>query len=471
MASAAGFSGDRRRRRDHGLETKVSRALFLLSFVASTTATVACRTPTSLGNPDADVHIVIDPAKRFQTIAGWGASMRLFSDPHIIGLPQEDPANALQIPVSAQNEILDSLYRALGLTRVRVATETADIEPVNDNQDPAHTNLSAFDFSARKNDAFFDVVRDLRARGVTSWWMSPIGAAAWMADASPAEYVELAMAINRRWRDNGLELPYYSIANEPTGQGAPFNNGDYLRQAVILLGRALASEGFKTKLVIPDDINPSSAASLARSILVDPEARQYVGAISFHLYGEPLGASAEVAAVSAQYGIPLWMSEFYVPDRIQWAAIVHSLLSDYNATAVDYLAGFLGDSPDDPSLIKLLHTGTEYSGYKMSGEYYSFGNFSRFVRPGAVRIDATSSSHAVLVSAFITNGKLTIVATNQEESDVTARMDLSASASNQTFSAVRTSDHEGLAALPPLNLAGGTLAIVLKGRSVTTLYQ
>jgi glucuronoarabinoxylan endo-1,4-beta-xylanase len=453
------------------VESKVSRAFFLLSLVASFSTIAACRTATSIGDPGQDVRIAIDPAKRFQTIQGWGASMRLFADPHIIGLPQDDPANALQIPVSVQNEILDSLYRTLGLTRVRVATETAEIEPVNDNQDPAHTNLSAFDFSARKNDAFFEVVRDLRSRGVTEWWMSPIGTAPWMADASPAEYVELAMAINRRWRDNGLELPYYSIANEPTGQGPPFNNGDYLRQAVVLLGRTLAAEGFKTKLVIPDDIKPSSAASLARSILVDPEARQYVGAIAFHLYGEPLGASAEVAAVSAQYGIPLWMSEFYVPNPIQWAAIVHSLLSDYSATAVDYLAGFLGDSPDDPSLIKLLHSGTDYVGYKMSGEYYSFGNFSRFVRPGAVRIGATSSSASILVSAFTRNGKLTIVATNQDEADVAARIELESSSSSLTFSAVRTSDHEGLAALPPLNMAGGSLAIVLKGRSVTTLYQ
>jgi O-glycosyl hydrolase len=441
----------------------------LVPVVASAITFAGCRGSTSIGENDADVYITVDPAQRFQTIEGWGASMRLFSDPHIIGLPPDDPANALMIPPTAQSEILDSLYRKLGLNRVRVAAETADIETVNDNDDPAHTNFAAFDFSSRKNDAFLDVVRDLRLRGVTQWWMSPFGLSSWMIDASPAEYVELAMAINRRWRDNGLELPYYSLVNEPTGQGPPFNDGQYFREAVILLGRALTAEGFKTKLVIPDDIAPSRAAALAQTILADPEARSYVGAMAFHLYGEPLGAAAEIAAVSAQYGIPLWMSEFYVHDRIQWAQIVHALLNEYNVSAVDYLAGFLADTPDDPSLVKLVHNGTEYLGYNMSGEYYAFGNFTRFVRPGAVRISATSSSGGILVSAFTSNGKLTIVATNQEESDVIAHIEVRGSAG--IFSAVRTSDHEGLVALTPVNAAGGTLAVPLKGRSVITLYQ
>lgn len=449
---------------------KVSFMRLLVSVVGAVMI-AACRGSTSVGEAAADIYVTVDPTQRFQTIDGWGASMRLFSDPHIIGLPQQDPANALSIPLAAQAEILDSLYRALGLNRVRVATETADIETVNDNDDPTHTNPAAFDFSSRKNDAFLDVVRDLRLRGVTQWWMSPFGLSSWMLDASPAEYVELAMAINRRWRDNGLELPYYSLFNEPTGQGPPLSDAQYFREAVVLLGRALAAEGFKTKLVIPDDIAPSRAAALAQAILGDPEARRYVGAVAFHLYGEPVSASREIAAVSAQYGLPLWMSEFYVNDRIQWAGIVHSLLNDYNVSAVDYLAGFLADTPDDPSLVKLLHNGTEYLGYNMSGEYYSFGNFTRFVRPGSVRIGATSSSPGVLVSAFTLNGKLRIVVTNEEENDVVAHIEVRGVGGNQTFSAVRTSDHEGLVALTPFNAVGSALVVPLKGRSVITLYQ
>src|SRR6185436_1152962 len=102
-------------------------------------------------------------------IEGWGISMRLFADPHIIGLPQNDPNNALKIPASAQSEILDSLYRGIGLTRVRVGNEPAGIEATNDNSDPFTTDLSKFDFSGRNSDDFLPVVADLRTRGMTKW--------------------------------------------------------------------------------------------------------------------------------------------------------------------------------------------------------------------------------------------------------------------------------------------------------------
>src|SRR2546423_269139 len=83
-------------------------------------------------------------------------------------------AHSLQRPVSAQAEILDSLYRGIGLTRVRPGSEPGGIEPINDNADPFNTDLTKFDFSGRRNDAFLGLVADLRKFGMTHWWLSPI---------------------------------------------------------------------------------------------------------------------------------------------------------------------------------------------------------------------------------------------------------------------------------------------------------
>jgi hypothetical protein len=88
-----------------------------------------------------------------------------------------------------------------------------------------------------------------------------------------------------------------------------------------------------------------------------------------------------------------------------------------------------------------------------------------------VQIGATSSASGVLASAFTLSGKLTIVVTNQDDADVVAHIDLGGFIGSQSFSAVRTSDHEGLLPLNPISASGGSLAIPLKGRSVTTLYQ
>jgi O-glycosyl hydrolase len=428
---------------------------------------------TDLATPDVtpDFVVTVDPTHRFQTIQGWGISLRLFTDPHIIGLEQRDPANALQIPVAAQTEILDSLYRGLGLTRVRVGNEPAGIEPINDNGDPSNTDLTKFDFSGRNNDSFLAVVADLRGRGMIHWWMSPIEIESFMNESNPDEYVEWAMAINRRWKTAGLELPYFSLANEPKLRGLPLESGTYLLSLVKKLGQKLRAEGFATKIVIPDDVSPSSAAGYAQTILADADARQYVGAIAYHLYGEAVAASSGVAALSAQYGIPLWMSEYYVQDWMEWATIVHSLLADYNTTVVDYLAGFLGEEYGGGSLIGLRHSGTTYQGYRIQSQYYSYGNYTRYVRPGAVRVAALSPDAEVQVSAFLLGGRLTLIGINHHAADVTVRFNLGAGSSTSAFSLVRTSASEHLDPVASVSVSAGSIVVVLKAASVTTLYQ
>lgn len=397
--------------------------------------------------------------------------MRLFADPHIIGLPQDDPANALQIPASAQTEILDSLYRGIGLTRVRVGNEPRGIEPTNDNNDPFNTDLTKFDFSGRNNDAFVPLVTDLRARGMTQWWMSPIEIETFMNESNPDEYVEWAMAINRRWRSAGLELKYFSLANEPTLRGLPLQSASYQLSLVKKLGAKLRAEGFTTKIVIPDDVRPSTSMSFAQTILADADARQYVGAIAYHLYDEPITSSSAIAGLSAQYGIPLWMSEYYVQGWMEWATIVHTLLTNYNTTAVDYLAGFLGEEYAGGSLVALRHAGTTYNGYRLQSQYYSFGNFTRYVRPGAVRVTASSPDSEIQVSAFLLGGRLTVIGINHHGNDVTARINLGAGASSSAFSAARTSGSEHLLPLAPVTVSSGSIVVVLKATSVTTLYQ
>jgi hypothetical protein len=417
------------------------------------------------------IVVMVNANQTFQTIEGWGISMRLFTDPHIIGLLQDDPNNSLRIPASAQAEILDSLYRGIGLTRVRPGPDPGGIEPVNDNDDPFNTDLTKFDFSGRNNDAFLNLTADLRKLGMTHWWLSPIQLEPFMNESNPDEYVEWAMAINRRWRDAGLELPYYSIANEPTGLGAPVSDADYMREVVKRLGHRLRAEGFSTRIVIPDNVSPSTSASFAQTILADPDARQYVAAIAYHLYGEPITNSAALKDLSAQYGIPLWMSEYFTRDWMEWAMIVHSLLVDYNVSVVDYLAGFLGDASGSEALISLLHTGTTYNGYMMQPHYYAYGNFTKYVRPGAVRVATSSPDEHVLVSGFLRAGHLTLVAINRHETDVTVRFDLSGAPSSTPFSLVRTTESDHLRSAGTARLVNGSVTVPLKASSITTLYQ
>jgi len=424
--------------------------------------------------PNVDLTISIDAAKRFQTIEGFGTSMRAFSDPHL-SLLAIVPENSLRIPESAQRQILDSLYRGIGLTRVRIVPNARGIEPVNDNDDPQNTDLSRFDFSWIKNDVFFPAIREARARGVTTWWSAPVQIEPWMNLGNPEENVEWAMAILRRWRNEGLELPYYSVINEPSyerSQG-PWP-GEYMRDVVKLLGRSLKNEGFKTKIVIPDDLNAYLAARIAEVVLADPEARSYVAALPFHLYGGPPGQERELKELASRYGIPLWMSEHFVADGLAWGLSVHELLADSDVSAVDYLFGFFSES-NQAQLISLLHRGTEYLGFRMEPHFYVFGQYSKYVRPGAVRVLATAPPANVKASAFVQNGRMTIVAINPGTTAVTVRFELAGHSGTERFSAVRTlprvANSDRLTPQAAIDVVNGSIVAVLAPESMSTFFQ
>ena len=71
--------------------------------------------------------VTVDAGVRHQTMDGFGHSLRVFDDPHVF--ENFDPATgraATVLTTAQQHEVMDRLYRELGLTRVRpVSAETA----------------------------------------------------------------------------------------------------------------------------------------------------------------------------------------------------------------------------------------------------------------------------------------------------------------------------------------------------------
>ena len=423
----------------------------------------------------AGVVVTVNPALRFQTIAGFGTSTRLFDDPHLTEtFDAATQRSAVLIPTAEQARILSALYTDLHLTRSRYATDPG-VEVVNDNADPAFTDLSRFDFRWKRLDGHVEHVLAAKQFGLTMWYGSPIAIESWMSHSDPAEYVEWAMAIIRRWRTQGATLPYWSIVNEPGYKGdLP---ATFVRDAVKMLGVKLSAEAIPTRLVIPDDVNPEKALSQAQLILADPIARQYVGAIAFHLYDAVyppalpnIGSLGELAGLARQYGIPLWMTEWYTPDWFTWARTMHSMLADYNVAAVDYMWGFLGQWESVGSqLITITHNGMSYTGFVKNKQYWTMGHYSRFIPPGAVRILATSSDPSVLTTAYLVADRLVVVALNTGGSEKSVQVAFGAgSPCVQVMTSERSSGSETARILEPVTLTGPGFTTALPSGSITT---
>jgi len=421
--------------------------------------------------------VTVDGSKTHQTIDGWTNQLRVWDDPHVTDTfrparPGEDAGrSAVDIPFAVQEEILDRLYKDLGLTHVQALLEGG----------AQAAKGGTWNFNWKRNDAQIAYVKQARPHGLAKWVVWTFSGESWMSITDPTERVEWLMVLLRRWRDMGVEPPYVTLIDEPSNDGIASSKDitpTYLREAVRQLGRKLHDEKFATRIVAPESLNLSDAVRFLDPIMADPETRDYVGAISTHLYGDGLNLCqlAEVRDKYAKpYGKPIWMSEFSqssVGGPFNYALLMHGLLADYDVVNVAYEWGFFGQwERPGANLIEINYNGApgyEYTGYTRKKAYYFFGQFSRFVGAGAKRIAALAVD-PLKVSAYVNGGKLVIVALNTDHSPrpgVTFK--LAGIPDLKMVSATRTSETEDWVELPALGVAAGAFVADLPPKSVTT---
>ncbi len=437
----------------------VVRSLILTALAVLALAGAGCgATAQSVrgGDAPAVAVVTIDLGARRQAIQGFGSSERVWSDPHLSDSP------VTVVPPAAQAAILDSLYRRLGLTRVR---------PVLD-QGVQKTRGGPFEFGGKLADAHIAYVKQARRYGLRTFFPGPVYIEPWMGENDVDAYVEWAMAMLRHWRALGAEPPLYAPQNEP------YINGDFsptwLRDVVVRLGARLRKEGFRTKLVVPDDENPVAAYRRASVILADPEARKYVGAIAYHIYRGGPEDWSRLHTLAARYGIPVWMTEWTSkelgswPSAFDWAVTVHRLLTEGSVGAVDYLWGFFGDWVSGESMISIHFDAGEYRGFTRTPVYWLTGQWSRFVRPGFRRVATSADRSSIPTTAFVGPRRLVVVALNPSMSAQTARFSVRGGAVGRVRLAFRTSAGESWRIVRAPTVRTGSFGARLSPRSVTT---
>lgn len=404
---------------------------------------------------------VVNLAAKHQVIQGFGSSERSWSDPHLA-----DSGN-VNVPASAQAQILTALYRGLGLTMVRDVIDTGI---------QAHPG-APFDFSA-KADAQARFVKQAQQYGLKIFFPGPVYLEDWMQPNDPGSYVNWAMALLERWRSLGVTPPYYAVLNEP--QVAKNFPPQWLHDVVVQLGQRMRAAGLKTKLVIPDDENPIDAYRRAVAVLQDPTARQYVGAVAFHIYriGGP-SDWAKLRKLASQYGLPLWMTEWWSPSftsysgAFDWAVTMHQLLTVGSVNAVFYIWGFFGDWAGGAAAapISIRFDNGAFVSWTKTPLYYLMAQYSKYVRPGFRRVAATSGDSAVLLSAYRKSKRVVVVAVNTASAVRPLRLRIVGGAPPPKLAVVQTTASAGLQAGKALRLRGRVATVTLPAQSVTTLVS
>jgi len=258
----------------------------------------------------------------------------------------------------------------------------------------------------------------------------------------------------------GVSLYAISMQNEPDANVSYEScswNGAQMDAWVASSGSTLT-----TKLIMPE--SEGFNTGLSDPALNDPAAVSHIAIVAGHLYG----TSPSYYTNAESLGKDVWMTEHYFSDTgitgaMELAKEIHDSMTtaQYNAYLVWWLQNWAGNFENG-----LLD---ENNNVTLNG--YAMAQFSKFIRPGYVRIKATANPQgSIYVSAYQGSGHAVIVAINNGTTDVSQEFVIQ----NQTLtslSAYRTSATENLAAQSAASVSDGAFTYTLPAQSITTFVR
>jgi O-glycosyl hydrolase len=467
-----------------------------------------------VANPAGEVHAATSaPAlitTKAQTIDGFAASGAWWVN---------DVSN---FSATAKSQVADALFGSSGLGlsiyRYNIGGGGTGVSvPARAAQTPM-TSVGSYDWTRDPGGSYF--LRAASDRGVPTligfansapknWTSNAKSCGGSLISGDESAYASYLADITAHWASSGVQLDYLSPMNEPDssfsscgqeGMSVPVGQ----RAAVIkALGQTLAARSQATGIIADETSKTTDFVSHTPTWMSDATAAQYVSYLAHHTYDFPGDvALRNVAALGAKYGKPLWASEIccqvtliggygqqYDPTINGGLDLSNYIFRDFTLandrsfqwwTALSSAVGCaVGSSPSCATAVNLSgwNDGLVYydPSYATDGNqslyftkrYYVMGQFSRYIRPGAVRYDVSGVPAGVQATAYWQNGAWTVVAANTNTSATTLTLDTNSGALTPAGTH-RTSSTENLASVAAPTVSGSVLTSSLAARSVTT---
>lgn len=266
----------------------------------------------------------------------------------------------------------------------------------------------------------------------------------------------------------GVPIYAVSVQNEPdlsTDYGSCKFSAEQIHDFVPYLYSALQNSGVhSTKIILPEQ--SSWRISLAAATMADPNTAKDVGIIAAHGYGRKVqnfhtgSARLWLTEVSSQSSV----YDGSMNDGLSWAQTIHDFLTlaDVNAWVWWFLTDMprQGEGTDNAAL-------TDINGNYPKRAYVT-GQWSRFVRPGWLRI-GVSNSGPLPISAFkdVEAGAFAIVVVNSTGESLSQTFTFNGFSAKSLTPWV-TSASLSLAPQPPVIVADRRFTYTLPPASVTT---
>jgi O-glycosyl hydrolase len=299
-------------------------------------------------------------------------------------------------------------------------------------------------------------------------------------------YADFLAAQAKGFADAGLPLQAVDPVNEPEigpGYASMFMTPAQAAEFIPYLGRALLQEGLQTKVACCDaegwanSTGFNGAQAYTQAVLGSPEAAPWVGLITSHGY-----TSAPTFPLTSER--PVWETEWSTFESwdpawndgtdasgLSWANRIYVALTQANVNAFLYWWGTTtySENGDNEGLIILgTPTDTTADTYQASGRLWAFAAFSRFVRPGAVRVNATSSDPNLDAVAFRGQQGTVLVLINNNTSAEQTTVQLASGPPSGSAQPYLTDASDNGTAQPPISVSGRAFTATVPAGAVVS---
>ncbi len=378
------------------------------------------------GPSRAKTIIEVDPARTFQTIVGLGSSLEHSTCYNISRLPPEQ-----------QEEVVASLVdpeKGIGMSLMRICMGTPDFTASAwysyDDLPPGQTDPEMRRFSIAKDREYVLPILKLalRKHAHLKFFASPWSPPGWMKTngalcggaIKPRHFASLARYFTKfieAYEAEGIPVHAVTVQNEPqyapntypTCRWTAGQQRDFIRDH---MGAEFKASGISAKIWCYD--HNFNSPEFPATILSDVEAARYVEGTAFHHYeGRP---SAMTALHNRFPEKRVYFSEgsvFGIEGAAQIVEFLRNWACSYNAwvTVIDR-QGQPNPGPHDcsPTCV-VLDSEALTLDYRF--DYYMYGQFMKFIRPGAVRVHSSEPKSLPNCAVRNPDGSLVLVVVNR----------------------------------------------------------
>lgn len=380
---------------------------------------------------NSNVTVEVDSTQTFQTIDGFGYSLTGGSAYLINKLPAAQKAALLQ-------ELFGNGENSIGISYLRISIGASDLsaEVFSYNDLPAsQTDLNLTNFSLSKDTV--DVIPLLKEillinptiKIMGSPWSPPV----WMKDNGSSiggslqpqyynVYAKYFVKYIQAMKAKGITIDAVTIQNEPQHGG---NNPSMVMSALQQLdfiknhlGPAFQSSSVATKIIIWD--HNADNPTYPITVLNDAVAKSFVDGSAFHLYNGDISALSSVHAAHPDKN--LYFTEQWTGAKssfdgdLKWHLknVIIGSVRNWSKVALEWnLASDGAYNPHTPGGCTECKGAITLDGTIVRNVgYYIIAHASKFVTPGAVRIQSSIAGSIYNAAFKLADGRKVLIAVN-----------------------------------------------------------